>query len=90
MKPAIVSRLPDVGTTIFTVMTQKAEQYGALNLAQGFPDFPLPQGLAEALARHVEAGHNQYAPMAGCRSCANASPSTSSATSVAASIRSPR
>ncbi|MCG3169396.1 MAG: Methionine aminotransferase [Pseudomonadales bacterium] len=65
MKPAIVSRLPDVGTTIFTVMTQKAEQYGALNLAQGFPDFPLPQGLAEALARHVEAGHNQYAPMAG-------------------------
>ena len=65
MKPAIVSRLPDVGTTIFTVMSQKAEQYGALNLAQGFPDFPLPPALAEALARSVAAGHNQYAPMAG-------------------------
>ncbi|HND14027.1 MAG TPA: methionine aminotransferase [Pseudomonadales bacterium] len=65
MKPAIVSRLPDVGTTIFTVMSQKAEQYGALNLSQGFPDFPLPPALAEALARSVAAGHNQYAPMAG-------------------------
>jgi methionine aminotransferase len=49
--PLPQSKLPDVGTTIFTVMSQKAEQYGALNLAQGFPDFPLPPALAEALAR---------------------------------------
>ena len=59
------SRLPDVGTTIFTVMSRKAEQHGAINLSQGFPDFEVPAALREALARHVEAGHNQYAPMAG-------------------------
>jgi methionine aminotransferase len=63
--PVISSKLPDVGTTIFTVMSRKAEQHGAINLSQGFPDFALPPGLGEALARHVSAGHNQYAPMAG-------------------------
>ena len=63
--PAIASKLPDVGTTIFTVMSRKAEQHGAINLSQGFPDFPLPPALGDALARHVAAGHNQYAPMAG-------------------------
>ena len=61
----IKSKLPDVGTTIFTVMSRKAEQYAAINLSQGFPDFALPAGLGEALARHVAAGRNQYAPMAG-------------------------
>jgi len=61
----IESKLPDVGTTIFTVMSRKAEQYAAINLSQGFPDFALPAGLGEALARHVAAGRNQYAPMAG-------------------------
>ncbi|HTV19714.1 MAG TPA: methionine aminotransferase [Polyangiaceae bacterium] len=59
------SKLPDVGTTIFTVMSRLAEQTGALNLGQGFPDFQPPAAFAESLARHVEAGRNQYAPMAG-------------------------
>jgi methionine transaminase len=59
------SKLPNVGTTIFTVMSRLAEQAGALNLGQGFPDFEPPPALAEALARHVKAGKNQYAPMSG-------------------------
>lgn len=59
------SKLPDVGTTIFTVMSKLAEQTGALNLGQGFPDFEPPAPFAEALQRHVRAGRNQYAPMAG-------------------------
>ena len=59
------SRLPDVGTTIFSVMSQKAAQFGAINLAQGFPDFAVPQRLCAAVTRHIELGHNQYAPMAG-------------------------
>jgi methionine aminotransferase len=63
--PLLESKLPDVGTTIFTVMSRKAEEHGAINLSQGFPDFALPAGLGEALARHVAAGRNQYAPMAG-------------------------
>ena len=63
--PLLESKLPDVGTTIFTVMSRKAEEHGAINLSQGFPDFALPVGLGEALARHVAAGRNQYAPMAG-------------------------
>jgi len=62
---SLSSKLPDVGTTIFTVMSRKAEQHGALNLSQGFPDFAVPAALGEAVARHVAAGHNQYAPMAG-------------------------
>lgn len=59
------SKLPNVGTTIFTVMSKLAEQTGALNLGQGFPDFEPPAAFAEALNRHVRAGRNQYAPMAG-------------------------
>lgn len=61
----IQSKLPDVGTTIFTRMSALAEQCNALNLSQGFPDFDAPQALREAMARHVMKGHNQYAPMAG-------------------------
>jgi methionine transaminase len=61
----IQSKLPDVGTTIFTVMSRKAEEHRAINLSQGFPDFAVPPELREAVARNVEAGHNQYAPMAG-------------------------
>ena len=63
--PALRSRLPDVGTTIFTVMSARAAEHGAINLSQGFPDFAVPAGLRAAVARHVDAGHNQYAPMAG-------------------------
>lgn len=61
----IDSKLPHVGTTIFTVMSQLAMRHGAINLGQGFPDFDGPSELFEALARHVQAGRNQYAPMTG-------------------------
>lgn len=61
----IDSRLPDVGTTIFAVMSQKAQQHGALNLAQGFPDFDCPDGLRRRVEAAMAAGHNQYAPMPG-------------------------
>ncbi|MCC7257593.1 MAG: pyridoxal phosphate-dependent aminotransferase [Gammaproteobacteria bacterium] len=61
----VPSKLPDIGTTIFTVMSQLAADCGALNLAQGFPDFPVPAALAEGVVAALRAGHNQYAPMAG-------------------------
>lgn len=61
----LVSKLPNVGTTIFTRMSQLATETGALNLSQGFPDFDGPQALREAVTRHVMAGHNQYCPMTG-------------------------
>ncbi|MCP3749919.1 pyridoxal phosphate-dependent aminotransferase [Pseudomonas sp. SBB6] len=61
----ISSKLPNVGTTIFTTMSQLAAQTGALNLSQGFPDFNGPQALLDAVGRHVSAGHNQYSPMTG-------------------------
>jgi methionine aminotransferase len=60
-----VSRLPRVGTTIFTVMSKLAQDCGAINLSQGFPDFSAEPALFEAVARHMAAGRNQYAPMAG-------------------------
>jgi methionine aminotransferase len=63
--PHAASKLSDVGTTIFTVMSQLASECGAINLSQGFPDFPPPAELLERVARHLRAGHNQYAPMAG-------------------------
>jgi methionine aminotransferase len=61
----ISSKLPNVGTTIFTTMSQLAAQTGALNLSKGFPDFDGPPALLEAVGRHVLAGHNQYSPMTG-------------------------
>lgn len=61
----ITSKLPHVGTTIFTQMSQLAVETGALNLSQGFPDFDGPQALRDAVGRHVANGHNQYAPMTG-------------------------
>jgi len=61
----IASKLPAVGTTIFTVMSRLAEEHGAVNLGQGFPDFDPPEALLDALARHARGGRNQYAPMAG-------------------------
>jgi len=64
-KRLIESKLPAVGTTIFTRMSALAAECDALNLSQGFPDFDAPETLREAMARHVMAGHNQYAPMAG-------------------------
>src|SRR5690242_7553450 len=59
------TKLPKVGTTIFTVMSQLAAEHGAVNLGQGFPDFPVPERLVEALDRAMRAGHNQYAMMTG-------------------------
>ena len=59
------SKLPRVGTTIFTVMSRLAADAGAINLGQGFPDYDPPARLRELVAHHLAAGHNQYAPMAG-------------------------
>ncbi|HEY4366203.1 MAG TPA: methionine aminotransferase [Steroidobacteraceae bacterium] len=59
------SKLPHIGTTIFTVMTNRARELGAVNLAQGFPDYDAPARLKELVGQHVAAGHNQYAPMTG-------------------------
>jgi methionine aminotransferase len=59
------SRLPRVGTTIFTVMSKLAADAGAINLSQGFPDFDCDPALVEAVAKHMRDGRNQYAPMQG-------------------------
>src|SRR6185436_11865959 len=59
------SKLPAVGTTIFTVMSRLATDLGAINLSQGFPDFDCDPELVDAVARHMRAGRNQYAPMQG-------------------------
>ena len=61
----VQSKLPHVGTTIFTVMTNRARELGAINLAQGFPDFDSPDRLKTLLAEATAAGNNQYAPMIG-------------------------
>ncbi len=63
--PAFPSRLPHVGTTIFTVMSALAAEHGAVNLGQGFPDFHCDPALVDAVTRAMQAGHNQYPPMAG-------------------------
>jgi len=63
--PQIDSKLPNVGTTIFTVMSQLAAEHNAINLGQGFPDFAVPKRLMDALDQAMRAGHNQYAPMTG-------------------------
>jgi methionine aminotransferase len=59
------SKLPDIGTTIFTVMSQLAADAGAINLSQGFPSFDPPQELIDRIRYHLEHGANQYAPMPG-------------------------
>ena len=61
----IETKLPRVGTTVFTVMSQLAAKHGAVNLGQGFPDFETPQRLRDQLEAAMRAGHNQYAPMTG-------------------------
>ena len=61
----IETKLPKVGTTIFTVMSQLAIEHGAVNLGQGFPDFAVPQLLADELSQAMREGKNQYAPMSG-------------------------
>ena len=61
----IESRLPKVGTTIFTVMSRLAQECGAINLSQGFPDFNAEDVLFERVTHWMRSGHNQYAPMGG-------------------------
>lgn len=59
------SKLPDTGTTIFTVMSALAQKHGAINLSQGFPNFDPDPRLRALVAQAIESGHNQYAPMQG-------------------------
>jgi methionine aminotransferase len=63
----IASKLPATGLSIFAVMSRLAEEHGAINLSQGFPDFDCAPELVEAVTRHMRDGHNQYAPMQGVR-----------------------
>jgi len=64
--PGVVrSKLPHIGTTIFTVMSGMAREHGAVNLSQGFPDFAIPERLAELVTQAMRNGHNQYSPMMG-------------------------
>ena len=59
------SKFPNIGTTIFTKMSSLATQNQAINLSQGFPDFPCSEELVSLVDKHMKAGHNQYAPLAG-------------------------
>jgi methionine aminotransferase len=59
------SKLPDVGTTIFTVMSRRAVEENALNIGQGFPDYPIDPRLSQSLVETIAEGRNQYAPMEG-------------------------
>lgn len=59
------SKLPDVGNSIFSVMSALATEKGAINLSQGFPDFNCPEPLMELVTKYMHAGFNQYAPMPG-------------------------
>jgi len=59
------SRLPEVGTSIFTVMSRMALEHGAINLSQGFPDFPVSEKLIDLIHQKMKEGQNQYAPMPG-------------------------
>src|ERR1700744_6481308 len=61
----ITSKLPQVGTTIFTTMSALANEVGAINLSQGFPDYDCSPELIELISKAMREGHNQYAPMAG-------------------------
>lgn len=61
----IQSRLPDVGTSIFAIMSGMANEYGAINLSQGFPDFNIDPKIIELVHQNMLKGNNQYAPMPG-------------------------
>jgi methionine transaminase len=65
MTPSIQSKLPDVGTTIFTVMSALATKHNAINLGQGFPDFPMNQELIALVNEAMKKDFNQYVPMQG-------------------------
>jgi methionine aminotransferase len=59
------SKLPDVGITIFTVMSALAAEHEAINLSQGFPDFDVDPDLLSLVDKYMQSGYNQYAPMQG-------------------------
>jgi methionine transaminase len=61
----LISKLPTVGTSVFTTMSALALEHKAINLGQGFPDFPMSEELIELVAKAMREGYNQYAPMAG-------------------------
>ena len=61
----MISKLPHVGTTIFTVMSALANKHNAINLGQGFPDYPMSEALTNLVTKAMQDGHNQYFPMAG-------------------------
>src|SRR5215475_12817408 len=61
----VPGKLPEVGTTIFTVMSRRARELDALNLGQGFPDYDIDPRLTELVGAAMSAGHNPYAPMEG-------------------------
>lgn len=63
--PVPETKLPKVGTTIFTVASALAQEHGALNLSQGFPDFDGPKALLDGVAHYLRDGRNQYPPMTG-------------------------
>src|SRR5688572_2605462 len=65
MPETVRSKLPSSPVSIFAVMTRLANEHGAINLSQGFPDFNTAPELVEAVARYMREGHNQYAPMPG-------------------------
>lgn len=65
MFPTLTSKLPNTGTSIFTTMSALANEYNAINLGQGFPDFPMDEKLSALAQKAMADGHNQYAPMAG-------------------------
>ena len=90
--PALRSRLPDVGTTIFTVMSALATEHKAVNLGQGFPDFACDPVLLDAVSQAMHQGHNQYPPMAGVLTLRKRSPKnlhTCTVTATAPQTRSP-
>jgi len=64
----LISKLPQAGLTIFTVMSRMAAEHGAIDLSQGYPDFDCPQRLRELVAERLNGGCNQYPPMAGVAS----------------------
>ncbi|PIV58972.1 MAG: methionine aminotransferase [Bacteroidetes bacterium CG02_land_8_20_14_3_00_31_25] len=66
-KSAIITKLPNVGTTIFTVMSSLANEYNAINLSQGFPNFPVSDELISLVNQNMKKGYNQYAPMMGIK-----------------------
>ncbi|MBX2967898.1 MAG: aminotransferase class I/II-fold pyridoxal phosphate-dependent enzyme [Cyclobacteriaceae bacterium] len=67
----IKSRLPDISTSIFAIMSKMAADYGAINLSQGFPDFQVDPVVIDLIHKQMKAGHNQYAPMPGAPALRN-------------------